>query len=172
MILFWFRQVFNVMIFWFRPVFNVMLFWFRPVFIVMILFWFRPVFNVMIFWFRPVFIVMILFWFRPVFIVIVLFWFFSGLSKKDYKNKYLVTGDWSQCRKCCTMAHWCGARYSNFLDFFYPFMFHCSSLFVAIVTDFIRFYLSNTYSVEFRVTVLYTGHYTVAPYYITRSSFG
>ena len=35
----------------------------------------------------------------PAFIVMILFWFyFSELSNRDYKNKYmyLVTGDWGQ----------------------------------------------------------------------------
>ena len=30
-----------------------------------------------------------------------LFWFyFSGCIKQDYKNKYFVTGDWSQSTAC------------------------------------------------------------------------
>ena len=33
------------------------------------------------------------------YIVVILFWFyFSGCIKQDYKNKYFVTGDWSQSR--------------------------------------------------------------------------
>ena len=34
---------------------------------------------------------------RPAFIVVMLFWlYFSGLSNKIIRKKYLLTGDWSQ----------------------------------------------------------------------------